>query len=187
MHTRVALSAGATLALLTIAAPATADKPYENFTYGDTVEGTFENCGMTIDFIDTFSGHILTKVVKSSDGEAYLGHQNYRYETVFTNTSSGRSMVWSGTGTYKEVRATHVEGDIWEFTWQEAGQPLRITDLEGNVLAFERGRVSGSILFDTLGDGQPGGDVLTESEPTFNGQFETGDLTFCDFAEMFIA
>jgi YD repeat-containing protein len=186
MRTRFALFAAA-LALLATAAPAAAEKPYENFTYAETFEGTFDACGMTIDFVDTSSGHLLTKVVKSSDGQAFLAHNNYRFRTVYTNTATGRSMVWSGRGTFKEVHATHVEGDIWEFTWQDAGQPLKITDLEGNILAFERGRVSGSILFDTLGDGQPGGDLLSESEPVFHGQFETGHLGFCDFAEMFIS
>lgn len=186
MHTRLALLA-VPLALVATAAPAVADKPYENFTYADSAEGAFEDCGMTIDFVDTFSGHVLVKSVKSSDGQAFLGHNNYRFRTVFTNTATGRSMVWSGTGTFKEVHATHVEGDIWEFTWQDAGQPLRITDLEGNTLAFERGRVSGSMVFDTLGDSRPGGVVLSESEPVFNGQFETKDLAFCDFAQLYLA
>ncbi len=72
--------------------------------------------------------------------------------------------------------------------WAKLGEvPTPATLLAGNVLAFERGRVSGSILFDTLGDSRPGGEVLSESEPVFHGQFETGDLGFCDFAEMFIS
>ena len=96
-------------------------------------------------------------------------------------------MVFSGNGTFKEVKATQVDGDVWEFTWQDAGQPLKITDLDGNVLAFERGRVSGSVVFDTLGDSQPGGVLVSESEPVFHGKFETGNLDFCDFAEMYIS
>ena len=187
MRTRMTLPVGAALVLLAAAAPAAADKPYENFTYADTVEGSFEDCGMTIDFVDTFSGHILTKVVKSSAGQAFLAHNNYRFTTVYTNTSSGRSMVFSGNGTFKEVKATQVGGDVWEFTWQDAGQPLKITDLDGNVLAFERGRVSGSVVFDTLGDSQPGGVLVSESEPVFHGKFETKNLDFCDFAEMYIS
>lgn len=181
------LPAAATLALLATTAPAAADKPYENFTYDETFAGTFMECGMTIDFTDEVSGHVLTKVVKRSDGQAFLAHHNYRFETVYTNSASGRSMVWSGNGTFKEVHATQVAGDVWEFSWQEAGKPLTISDLDGNVLVSERGRVSGSVVFDTLGDSQPGGVVVSESEPVFHGQFETGGLGFCDFAEMFIS
>ena len=35
----------------------------------------------------------VTKVVMASEGDAYLGHQNYRYETLYTNTSSGAPLV----------------------------------------------------------------------------------------------
>jgi YD repeat-containing protein len=177
--------AAATGVLLVPAAASAA--PYENFTYSGTDEFTYSDCGTTLHEEVTFSGHVLTKEVRGSDGQAFLAHQNYRFESVFTNVETGLSMVMSGTGTFKEIHATHLGGDLWEFTWHDAGQPLRITDPDGTVLAFERGVVQGSIVFDTLGDGQPGGELVSEEEPVFRGKFETGNLSFCDFVEAFIS
>lgn len=177
---------GLPLALVSgaLLAPASAaGAPYENFTYSGSDEFTYDDCGTTLHESITFSGHVLTKPVGDSDGEAYLAHHNYRYESLVTNLETGRSFVWSRTGTFKEIHATHLGGNLWEFTWHDAGVPLRITDLDGNVLAFERGVVQGSGVFDTLGDGQPGGEFVSEEEPVFRGKFATGDMSFCDFVE----
>lgn len=184
-RTRLAGPAVATLALLAPAAPAAA-QPYENTKYAGSDTFVYEDCGTTIQEEVEWSGHFLVREVRGSDGQAYYGHDNYRFTQVVTNLETGMSMIVSGHGTFRETKATHVEGTVWQFDWLDAGRPLKITDLDGNVLAFERGVVKGSYVFDTLGDGQPGGEFVSESEPVFHGKFETGNLGFCDFVEMYL-
>lgn len=183
--TRFAGLGAALAALLAHAAPAAA-QPYENFTYAGSETLVYEDCGTWIQEELEWSGHILTREVRGSDGQAYLGHNNYQFTSVVTNLETDRSVIWSARGTFRETKATHVEGTVWEFAWMDAGRPLRITDLDGNVLAFERGVVKGSVLFDTLGDGQPGGTLISESEPVFHGKFETANLSFCDFVDLYL-
>ena len=71
---------------------------------------------------------------------------------------SGHALFW-------EVTARHVARDIWEFTAHETGQPFVVEDSEGNLVLRDRGRVTFRALFDTEGDGQPGG-ILLEDEVT---------------------
>lgn len=177
--------AAATLALLAPSAPAAA-QPYENIRYGGSETSVYKDCGTKIHEELEWSGHSLVREVRESDGQAYYGHNNYWFSSVVTNLKTDKSIIFSGRGTFRETKATHVEGTVWEFEWLEAGQPLQITDLDGNVLAFERGVVKGSTVFDTLGDGQPGGEIVSEVEPVFHGKFETGDLGFCDFVKLYL-
>lgn len=185
MRTRLTLAAAAALVVLAPAAPAAA-QPYENIRYGGSDTFVYQDCDTTIREVVTWSGHFQVREVRGSDGQAYFGHDNYRFTSVVTNLETDLSMIVSGNGTFRETKATHLGGNVWEFTWMDAGRPLRITDLDGNVLVFERGVVKGSAVFDTLGDGQPGGEFISESEPVFHGKFETGNLGFCDFVDMYL-
>jgi len=176
-----------TLVLAVVLGPAAqAAPPYEKYEFSVSESGTFEDCGMTIAFDTESSGRGQLRTAKGSDGQAFLEHVTFRFRDTYTNVETGRTMVFTGNGLYHDLTATHVSGDVYEFTAHQTGRPLLITDLEGNRLAFERGRVFMTVLFDTLGDSAPGGVFLSEEEPVFHGQFETGDLGFCDFAEMFI-
>lgn len=52
---------------------------------------------------------------------------------------------------------THVEGTIFKFTFVETGQAFVVEDSDGGVVARNRGALRVTYLFDTLGDGEPGG------------------------------
>ncbi|TYL52769.1 hypothetical protein [Agromyces mariniharenae] len=90
-------------------------------------------------------------------------------------------VVW-GKGLFKETTAVHVDGDIWEFTAQDTGRTFVVEDSDGNVVLRERGRVTLRVLFDTLGDGQPGGIVLEEEITGVFGPHPAIDTDFCEIA-----
>lgn len=62
------------------------------------------------------------------------------------------------------------------------GQPLVIEDSDGNVVLRDRGRITYRALFDTLGDGQPGGVVIEEEITGVSGQFPSLSEDFCEIA-----
>ena len=81
-------------------------------------------------------------------------------------------------------RATPLGGTIFEFEAVEAGQPFVIEDAEGNVVVRDRGALRHRIVFDTLGDDEPGGVVLEEFDSAVHGPHPgfADDFPFCEIA-----
>jgi hypothetical protein len=161
---------------------AQAAPPLENIHYDDVEVGSFDDCGFTIDFEITNTGHFMVREVEGSGGQAFLGHDNYQFRNVLTNPETGAFMVVYGHGLFKEFTASHVDGNIWEFTAHDVGQPITIEDSEGNVVLRDIGRVTFRALFDTLGDGQPGGELLEEEITSVSGPHPGIDTDFCAIA-----
>ncbi|MBD0293094.1 MAG: hypothetical protein ICV70_05925 [Jiangellaceae bacterium] len=161
---------------------AQAAPPLENIHYEDVEEGSFDDCGFTIDFVSFNSGHFMVREVEGSGGQAFLGHDNFRYRIVLTNPETGASMVVRGHGLFREFTARHIEGDIWEFTAHEVGQPFVVEDSEGNVVLRDRGRLTFRAIFDTLGDSEPGGELLEEELTGMHGPHPGFFTDFCDIA-----
>ena len=61
---------------------------------------------------------------------------------------------------FQEVKATQVEGTIYEFTQKDAGQPFVVEDSSGRVVLRDRGSIRFHVVFDTKGDGEPGGEFV---------------------------
>jgi hypothetical protein len=161
---------------------AQAAPPVENVHFENTAVGSFDDCGFTIDFNGTDSGHSLLREVEGSDGQAFLGHNNVKFRNVLTNPETGAVMVVSGQRLTKEFTARHVDGNIWEFTAHEVGQPFVVEDSEGNVVLRDRGRITLRVLFDTLGDSQPGGDTLEVEITGVHGPHPGLFVDFCAIA-----
>lgn len=79
---------------------------------------------------------------------------------MLTNPETGKFAVQSGHRVYKEIKATHVEGDIYSFRVHDAGVPYTLQNSDGDVVVRDRGLVVWEDLFDTKGDGEPGGEGL---------------------------
>ena len=81
-------------------------------------------------------------------------------------------------------RATPLGGTIFEFEAVEAGQPFVIEDAEGNVVVRDRGALRHRIVFDTLGDDEPGGVLIEELESSVHGPHPgfADDFPFCEIA-----
>ena len=98
---------------------------------------------------------------------AFFAHDNYWYRETHVS-EDGRTLTISGNGNFKETKAVRVEGSVFTFTSINAGQLFTVRDTDGNVVFRDRGVVSETILFDTLGDGEPGGtfiDILDSDPP----------------------
>ena len=167
---------GAALACLAAAWPGTAQaqRPYEHARFHDVITFPGEECGIPVEYDTTLSVHLLIRQVRGSGGQAYLGKENILATTVVTNPANDRWFVFERAGTSKEVKATHIEGDIWAFHLQETGV-LKLIDSEGRVVLQDRGRLTRTGYFDTLGDGKPGGTLLHEEFTGMHGQFPLFD------------
>jgi hypothetical protein len=176
------------VAALTVAAamavPSTAQAapPLENIHYEFTDSSSFDDCGFTIESQVAGSGHFMVREIEGSDGQAFLGHDNYRYREVLTNPATGAWFVITGHALFKEMIGRQIDGDIWEFTAHEAGQPFVVEDSDGNVVLRDRGRLTFRAVFDTLGDGEPGGEFIEQELTSISGPHPGFFADFCEIA-----
>ena len=151
--------------------------------YSGTDSYTIDDCdGFTLDGESSFHGQAHLRADKG--GQAFLVKDTYFFHDVLTNPDTGKWFVIEGHGVFHETKATLVSGNIYEFVQIEAGQPFAIVDSKGKVVVRDRGMIRHTILFDTLGDGQPGGDFLEETKTVVHGPHPgfADDFPFCDIA-----
>jgi hypothetical protein len=181
---RCATLLGVTLLMACSAAPARATV-VDRGTFADSESDVPENiCGIALVRDSTFSGSFRIRLDKKSDGQAFFQRLNVDYRDVFTNPLNGRSMTFSGHSLVNEIAATHVEGNVYEFTTVEAGQPFTVRDGAGNVVLRDRGMLRHHVLFDTLGDGMPGGIQLDDEIVAVGGPHPGFDQTEEEFCAM---
>jgi hypothetical protein len=78
-----------------------------------------------------------------------------------------------------DVKATPLGGNVFEFKFRESGIVV-VRDMAGVVVARDRGAVWTTIVFDTLGDSMPGGEVLDETVDRVSGPHPLFDeAAFC--------
>ena len=147
---------GALLGLL-VAQPANA-APILNHRYSGTE--SFTVCGRFQAEL-AFSGRVMIKdATPATNGQFFYFQDNYQYREVITNPATGEFVVVRGNGIFKELQARQVEGSIFTYVTHDAGQPFVLEDLSGRVVLRERGLITLSWVFDTLGDNAPGGELL---------------------------
>ncbi len=147
--------------------------------YSGTFEEDFELCGFDVHHVVEFGG---TVAIRSGDGQAFYGRDNYAVHEVFTNTANGKWFALDANGVVLDLKATHVEDTVYEFVTIEAGQPFVVRNMDGRVVLRDRGRLEYRYLFDTLGDGVPSGfpvdDLGTKVAGPHPG-FDLGDEDLC--------
>src|SRR4051812_3890323 len=122
------------------------------FTYdgcGFKVTGTTENLG-------TFklkAGH--------NDPTPFLA-DNYEWHVISRNPANGKWFREDGQGQYKDVKITKVVGTIYTFVSQETGRPYTLTDMHGNKVFFDRGKITTTFQVDTKGDNDLSNDVFID-------------------------
>jgi hypothetical protein len=140
-------------------------------------EFSYDDCGFTVDVIGLFSSpKSMARVGNGDDATAFFGHDNYTITETHTRRDTGAALVISVHGLLHEVRATRIEGSIFEFTMIEVPH-VEFLDADGTVLGRENGRIQRVFLFDTLGDATPGGLFLELLREDFRGNF--GDVDIC--------
>ena len=128
------------------------DEPY-SFSYDD--------CGFQVDVQGAFSSKQHLRVGKGKTDSAFFGFDNYSFVERQSNPGTGAFVTIKGNASFHEVKATRVEGSIFQFDQVEAGQ-FRMYDSDGRLVGFARGNIHIHILFDTEGDDVPGGIFIEE-------------------------
>ncbi len=172
--------------LLAVVAPAQAQQPrgtvYSSGPYNVPYKFNDKCPGLKFEVKGRAKGYETVHNVPGSDGQAFLADNRNRYREVWTNKATGRKAYVSGEARFREVKATHVKGDIWRFRSLTSGAPLVVKNDKGRVVLAEWGALVVDTTFDTLGDSQPGGDVLKETVVSQRGNWPTWepDFEFCD-------
>jgi hypothetical protein len=203
----IALSVSIALALpLAVAGPASAAPPFPYHDAGQLEGGSFldtetrEECGLDYDILTTVEvqGNHFARPVRDGVGQAWYGHDNTK--ATFTNTRVGTDDSFSVTfkSVWHEVSADHLEGyeppadyevpvadgveqdgPYYEFVAFETVHAT-VRDDSGRVVSRERTVIRWHVIFNTLGDSQPGGDVVVEFEP----EIISGDFVLQDFCSI---
>jgi hypothetical protein len=158
-------------------AVAHAAAPYLHEHYSGSDSFTDTICGLETTNTVEFSGVVTIRTVKDSDGQAFLAHDNYLTVETITNPANGNQLIITANGVFHEQHATFVGGTVWAFDARDAGT-FTLTDPDGNILLRDRGVVLLHAIFDTLGDSQPGGELIVEDPPIFHGP-HSEDSVFC--------
>jgi hypothetical protein len=177
----VAASLIAAVATLMICTSASA-KVIGHQHFSDTYSFGYDDCGFPVDGTGQVSGLDQLRVLPG--GQAFLDLNRQSFREVHTNVDTGKWFVVRGHSLYHEIRGTQVEGNIYEFTAIQAGQPFVIEDSSGRVVVRDRGVIRETYLFDTLGDGVPGGEFLGYTSIVVHGPHPgfADDFPFCEIA-----
>lgn len=183
--TRTALAGG--LAALTLVAgtgmlPAQA-APVDSGEFEFTTSDSFSDCGVTVDVDERIWG---TFVVKDStprtDGQFFMAQQQLNGFVTFTNRATEDYFTAEWRTRFTELPATPTADDPNVVTYRshETGVWQVLRDSSGKVRYRDTGNVVVEYTFDTLGDSQPGGDILSEELVRTSGRFDTFDADFCE-------
>jgi hypothetical protein len=172
----------AVLGVLAFGAGEAAATVIEQEHYSGTDSFSDDSCGFTLDVQSEFYGQALLRVDQT--GQAFLVKDKFWYRDVLTNPETGKWFVIQGNGLFHDIKATQVNGTVYEFEAIEAGQPFAIVDSAGNVVVRDRGVIRHTYLFDTLGDSEPGGEFIEETGTVVRGPHPgfADDFPFCEIA-----
>ena len=151
--TRAALTAAAFAAAV---APADAAVAERGHFAGETY-GFGYSCGFPVEVAGEASGNYRLR--DGGDG-AFFALDRVAFRETHTNTETGEWFTISGRFANNETNVRHVDGSLYEVRIVKAGQVAVITDSDGEVVSRDRGVVRRTVLFDTGGDEEPGGEVV---------------------------
>ena len=151
-----------------------------SFSFEESVDEDL--CGIDVHRDTVFNLQFRNRTGKGDLDQAFFGFSRLDSTDTFTNLATGASFTIEGGGISKDVRATRVSGNVFEFTVLDAGMTAVVRDMDGNVVLRDRGALWRTILFDTLGDSQPGGVPLEEVVTRVSGPhplFDMDEDAFC--------
>ncbi len=185
VHKLLALICGVVLAatLLSVGPPAQARHPggevYSSGPYNIPYKYKDGECpGLPFKVEGRARGYEVIYNVPGSHGQAFLDDNRNRSREVWTNPANGRQAIVRGKSRFRELAAHHVKGDVWRFRSVLTGSPFVVKNDKGRVVLAEWGALTLDTTYDTLGDGQPGGDVLKEVVVSKQGNWPTWDEDF---------
>ena len=96
--------------------------------YTDSYSFEYDDCGFDVLVEGTVSGHFRMRAGKGKTDTAFFLNDTHSYTETHTNPATGATLTITGHAVFNEIKATRVEGNIFEFEAVEAGQPLRMYD-----------------------------------------------------------
>jgi len=181
--TRAALAirtcAVAAAAALVTGAPAGATI-FERDIYTNDYAFSYDECGFPVDVAGSVELRFRVRTGTGPDAGAFFLHNRYSFTETHTNPETGEFLTVEMQGLYNEVKATRISGSVFEFAAVDAGQPFSLYDSDGNLVLGDRGSVRLRVVFDTLGDDEPGGEIVAEFEPTLHGPHPSAGGDFCE-------
>jgi hypothetical protein len=160
-----------------LGAPAAQAAIYSHVKIDGHFAGSFTECGIPIDYTWEGTGVDTIRTIDGTD-QAYLdANSMHTYET-WTNPANGKWFSASSHVNFRETSGTHIDGDIWRFDHKTTIGNSTITSSDGTVLYRDSGLVRDYVIFDTLGDHQPGGVIVGDGFISSNGHFTSPE--FCD-------
>src|SRR5215218_588589 len=165
MQNRVRFTLAIAVALTGVAAAAAPAAVVEQDRFMDEPYGFSYDCGFPVEVTGVASGNFRLRAGTGDDATTFFSLDRISYREIHTNTQTGEWFSQSGHFANNEVGATRVEGSLFEFRIIKAGAVALIEDSDGNLVSRERGVIRQTILFDTGGDQEPGGefvDLLSE-------------------------
>jgi hypothetical protein len=142
---------------------------------------TEDICGLEVRHDFAVEGHFRTRTGKGDLDQAFFGQSSARITDTFTNLANGAFFTSEARVTGMDVKATPLGDDIFEFKFRESGMGI-VRDMDGNVVLRDRGAIWMRVVFDTLGDSEPGGEILDETVIRVSGPhpgFEQDEDAFC--------
>jgi len=168
--------AAAVLALGAVPASATI---YEKGRFTDEFADTYNDCGFPVRVEGTATGQYRIRMGTGKTASAFFERVTVRVREVHTNVATGEWFVVRSHRVFNEVKARRVEGNVFMFTAVEAGQPFVVENSAGEVVYRDRGAIRYTILFDTLGDAVPGGELVEELDVRVSGPHPGSETDFC--------
>ena len=151
---KLMLTAAMAAAALTTPAGATM---VDSGRFTDEVYGFGYGCGFPVEVTGVASGNYHLR--DGGDG-TFFSLERVTYREIHTNTETGAWFVVRGRFANNETNADHVSGSLFAFDVVKAGQIAVIEDADGNVVYRDRGALRRTILFDTGGDAEAGGEFV---------------------------
>ena len=152
----------------------------EHYSFSDSFPDVI--CSVPVRHDVAGSGVAHVRVGKGDLDTLFFGLDNYEATSTLTNLANGNVVRIEHNGVVHDVKGTLVEGSIFKATTNEAGQPIRIRDMSGRVVARDRGVIRVTYLWDMLGDHTPGGIFVDELGVAVAGPhplFPFDEATFC--------
>ena len=153
---------------------------YERGRINDQYMRDYNDCGFPVHVEGTATGQYRLRTGKGKTASAFFSRVTVRFREVHTNTATNEWFVLRGHNVFNEVKARRVDGNVFRFTAVEAGQPFVVENSAGEVVYRDRGAIRYTILFDTLGDAVPGGELIEEVDVRVSGPHPGFDTEFCD-------
>jgi hypothetical protein len=158
-----------TLVVMVCAVPAQATViDQQHYSFSDSIPDEVI-CGVRVRHEESGSGVFHLRVGKGDLDTLFFGIDNFESMSTLTNEANGNFVQIEHNGVAHDIKGTLVEGSIFKAVTIVAGQPIRIRDMTGRIVARDRGVIRFTYLFDTQGDHTPGGVFIEDVGVTFAG------------------